>query len=93
MDVEDFLTMFQSSDSVTVKSLVWQCPPSTPALGRQRQTDLCEFEASLVYRVSFRTARAVTQRNPVLKKTKNNNNKKNPTEQNTKRSHRHNTTR
>jgi hypothetical protein len=32
--------------------------------------DLCEFEASLVYRVSSRIARA-TQRNPVLKnKTK-----------------------
>jgi hypothetical protein len=30
---------------------------------------ISEFEASLVYRVSFRTARA-TQRNPVLK-TKN----------------------
>jgi hypothetical protein len=28
--------------------------------------DLCEFEASLVYRVSSRTARA-TWRNPVLK--------------------------
>jgi hypothetical protein len=28
--------------------------------------DLCEFEASLVYRVSSKTARA-TQRNPVLK--------------------------
>ena len=26
------------------------------ALGRQRQVDLCEFEASLVYRVSSRTA-------------------------------------
>jgi hypothetical protein len=30
---------------------------------------ISEFEASLVYRVSSRTARA-TQRNPVLKKTK-----------------------
>ena len=30
---------------------------------------ISEFEASLVYRVSFGTARA-TQRNPVLKKTK-----------------------
>jgi hypothetical protein len=39
--------------------------PLVPALGRQRQEDLCEFEASLVYRVSPRTARA-TQRNPVL---------------------------
>jgi len=33
---------------------------------RQRQADLSEFEASLVYRVSFRTART-TWRNPVLK--------------------------
>jgi hypothetical protein len=40
-----------------------------PALVRQRQVDLSEFEASLVYRVSSRTARA-TQRNPVLKKNK-----------------------
>lgn len=39
-----------------------------PALGRQRQADICEFRASLVYTVSFRTARAVTQRNPVSKK-------------------------
>jgi hypothetical protein len=37
-----------------------------PALGWQRQADLCEFKASLVYRVSSRTARA-TQRNPVSK--------------------------
>jgi hypothetical protein len=35
-----------------------------PTLGRQRQENFCEFEASLVYRVSFRTAR-VAQRNPV----------------------------
>ena len=39
-----------------------------PALGRQRQADLYEFEASLVYRASSRTARSVTQRNPALKK-------------------------
>jgi len=38
--------------------------PLIPALRRKRQVDLCEFEARLVYRVSFRTARA-TQRNPV----------------------------
>ena len=36
------------------------------ALRRQRQVDLYKFEASLVYRVSFRTARAM-QRNPVSK--------------------------
>ena len=41
-----------------------------PALGRQRQVDLSEFEASLVYRVSSRRARAVTQRNPVSKNKK-----------------------
>jgi hypothetical protein len=42
--------------------------PLIPALGRQRQVDL-EFEASLVYRVSSRTARAI-QRNPVSKNQK-----------------------
>ena len=36
--------------------------------GRNRQ--ISEFEASLVYRVSSRTARA-TLRNPILKKTNN----------------------
>jgi len=38
-----------------------------PVLGRQRQVDLCEFEASLLYRMSSKTART-TQRNPVSKK-------------------------
>jgi hypothetical protein len=46
----------------------WWCMPLIPALGRQRQVD-SEFEASLVYRVSSRTA-SVIQRNPVLKKKK-----------------------
>jgi hypothetical protein len=44
--------------------------------GRGRQ--ISEFKASLVYRVSFRIARA-TQRNPISKKNKNkqtNNNNK-----------------
>jgi hypothetical protein len=40
--------------------------PLTSALGRQRQAYPCEFEASLVYRLSSRTARAI-QRNPVSK--------------------------
>jgi hypothetical protein len=40
-----------------------------PALGRQRQVDLCEFKASLVYIVSFRTARA-TYRDPISKDKK-----------------------
>ena len=48
----------------------WWRAPLMPTLRGQRQADLCEFEASLVYRVSSRTARAVTQRNLVLKKKK-----------------------
>ena len=42
---------------------------SKPLIGRQRQEDLCEFEASLIYNVNSMTTRAVTQRNPVLKTT------------------------
>jgi hypothetical protein len=33
--------------------------PSIPALQRQRQVDLCEFEASLIYKESSRTAGAI----------------------------------
>ena len=39
-----------------------------PSTWEAEQSDLCEFQASLVHKVSSRTARAVTQRNPVLKK-------------------------
>ena len=47
--------------------------PLISALGIQEQVDLCEFKAILVYRRSSRTARAITQRNLVLKnKTKQN---------------------
>jgi hypothetical protein len=52
---------------------VWWRTSLIPAPGRQRQAD---FEASLVYKVSSRTAR-VTQRNPVLEKNNNNNNNNN----------------
>ena len=44
--------------------------PLISVLGRQKQVYLCEFRASLVYRVSFRTARVITQRNSVLKNQK-----------------------
>jgi hypothetical protein len=46
--------------------------------GRGRR--ISEFEASLVYKVSSRTART-TQRNPVSKKNKNKNKNKNKTKQ------------
>jgi hypothetical protein len=46
---------------------VWWGTPLVPPLRRQRLEDLCEFEASLVYRVNFRTARA-TQRIPISKR-------------------------
>jgi hypothetical protein len=56
--------------------------------GRGRQISEFEFEASLVYRVSSRTARPI-QRNPVSKKkkkttNKNKNKKQNKTKQNKK---------
>ena len=45
--------------------------PLIPALGRQRQVDLCEFEARLVYRVNSKIGSKATQRNPLSKnKTK-----------------------
>jgi hypothetical protein len=46
----------------------WWRTPLISALGRQRQAN-SEFEASLVYKVSSRTARA-TQRNPDRKNKK-----------------------
>jgi hypothetical protein len=44
--------------------------PLIPALERQRQVALCEFEARLFYKASSRTARAVTQGNPISEKKK-----------------------
>ena len=40
--------------------------PLVPALRRQRQVNVCDFKASLVYRASSRTTRD-TQRNLVWK--------------------------
>ena len=50
-------------------SLAWWCMPLTPAL--QRQVNHGEFEDSLAYVASFRTARA-SQGDPVYKQTKTN---------------------
>jgi hypothetical protein len=53
------------------------------SIGRGRGRQISEFEASLVYKVSSRTARAI-QRNPVSKqsKTTQNKTKQNKTKQN-----------
>ena len=47
-----------------------------PAPERQRQVDLCEFEASLVYKASSRTGRTVTQRSPITREKKKEERKK-----------------
>lgn len=44
----------------------WRHMSLIPAVERKRQLDLCEYETSLVYRVSSRPARAVAQRRPIL---------------------------
>ena len=41
--------------------------PLIPAPGRQRQADVCESNASLVYQASAKTGSKTTQRNPVLR--------------------------
>jgi hypothetical protein len=56
---------------INIQAGRWWCTPSIPALGRQ----ISEFEASLVYGVSSRIARA-TQRNPAWKKKNNQKTKK-----------------
>ena len=46
----------------------WGYMPSILALRRQRQVDLYEFEARLVYKEIFRTTSVVTQRKHALGK-------------------------
>ena len=55
--------------------------PLISALRRQRQGNLCEFETSLVYRVSARIGSKATHRNSCLEKTTNQTNKQNKTYQ------------
>jgi hypothetical protein len=51
-----------------ILSRAWWRMPLIPALGRQSRR-ISEFEASLIYKVSSRAARAI-QRNPVSKNQK-----------------------
>ena len=47
----------------------WWRTPLIPALGRQRQVDLYEFETSLIYRASSRTGTKTTEK-PCFEKAK-----------------------
>jgi hypothetical protein len=40
----------------------WWHKPFIPAIRRQRQGDFCKFEANLVYRVNFRTAKSTKRK-------------------------------
>jgi hypothetical protein len=51
------------------KTFRWHMP-LIPALGRQRQVDLSESKASLVYNMSSRTPRTLRRKKSCLKKTK-----------------------
>ena len=47
-----------------------------PSTQEAEQAGLCEFETSLVYRMSSRTARSIAQRSPILKENKTNEQKR-----------------
>jgi hypothetical protein len=54
-------------------------PRTLEAEAEAEAGDLCEFKVSLAYRVSSRSHRAVTQRNPILEKTSKQANKQTKT--------------
>ena len=65
------MRLCQTKQKTNTSGAWWWHTPLVPALRRQRQENLCEFEASLAYKASSRTART-TQKNPVSKTNKQN---------------------
>ena len=55
------LGLMHSTEKIFTAGQWWRTP-LTPALRRQRQADLSEFEASLVYRVGSRTGSKATDK-------------------------------
>jgi hypothetical protein len=51
---------------ISSKLVMWWHVTLIPALWKERQLDLCEFEASLVYRVSSLNSQGYTEK-PCLK--------------------------
>ena len=45
-----------------IEARQWWCTPLIPAVWRQRQVDLCEFEVSLIYRASSSTGSKATEK-------------------------------
>ena len=54
---ENLISVLESMGRRGLPTGQWWGTPLVPAVGRQRQENLCEFEASLGYSASYRTAK------------------------------------
>jgi hypothetical protein len=60
------LCLKKTKQKSTLGHVTAHAPSVPPALGRQRQVDLCEFEVSLAYMVRFRPARNIQRRKRIM---------------------------